>query len=76
MVRITFIAKESGFYKLLFSNEHSWMRSKSLKFRYVVLKPVAGERDTMASKDNVGFIHNDPSKKLSFRIMDKSQVNE
>ena len=28
MVKITFIAKEPGFYKLVFSNEHSWMRGK------------------------------------------------
>lgn len=37
---MTFIAKEEGFYKILFSNTHSWMRSKQLKFRCVVLKPV------------------------------------
>lgn len=39
-VKVTFIAKEPGFYKILFSNEHSWMRAKTLKFNYVVLKPV------------------------------------
>ena len=40
MVKVTFIAKENGFYKILFSNDHSWLRAKTLKFRYVVLKPV------------------------------------
>ena len=40
LVKVTFIAKEPGYYKIVFSNEHSWMRSKTLKMRYVVLKPV------------------------------------
>lgn len=40
MVKVTFIAKEEGFYKILFSNQHSWMRGKTLMYRYVVLKPV------------------------------------
>jgi len=39
MVKVTFIAKETGFYKIIFSNEHSWYRPKTLKFRYVVLRP-------------------------------------
>ena len=78
MVRITFIAKETGFYKLLFSNEHSWIRAKNLKFRYVVLKPLSNEIqcDPLASKENAGLIHNDPEKKLSFRIMDKLNIFE
>jgi hypothetical protein len=40
MLKVTFIAKEYGFYKILFSNKHSWIRAKKLRFRYVVLKPV------------------------------------
>ena len=40
MVKVTFIAKEAGFYRIVFSNSHSWYRPKTLKFRYVVLKPV------------------------------------
>jgi hypothetical protein len=40
MVKVTFVAKEPGFYKVIFSNSHSWMRGKTLKFRYVVLRPV------------------------------------
>ena len=40
MVKVTFIAKEEGFYKLVFSNEHSWMRAKTLAYRYVILKPI------------------------------------
>ena len=43
MVKVTFIAKERGFYKIVFSNEHSWYRSKTLKFRYVVLRPCGDE---------------------------------
>ena len=40
MVKVTFVAKEQGFYKVIFSNSHSWMRAKTLKFRYIVLRPV------------------------------------
>ena len=40
MVKVTFVAKEIGFYKIVLSNSHSWLRAKTLKFRYVVLKPV------------------------------------
>jgi len=40
MVKVTFVAKEIGFYKIVLSNGHSWLRSKTLKFRYVVLKPL------------------------------------
>ena len=40
IVKVTFIAKEPGFYKIIFSNQHSWMRAKILRYRYVVLRPV------------------------------------
>ena len=40
MIKITFIAKETGHYNIVLSNSHSWMTSKTLTFRYVVLKPV------------------------------------
>ena len=42
-MKVTFIAKEMGFYKIVFSNRHSWMRAKTLRYRYVVLKPVSTE---------------------------------
>jgi len=35
-----FVSKEEGFYKIIFSNQHSWVRSKILKYRYIILKPV------------------------------------
>jgi hypothetical protein len=47
MVKVTFIAKEEGFYKIVFSNQHSWVRGKTLNYRYVVLNPV----DTFNEKD-------------------------
>lgn len=40
VIKVTFVANEEGFYKILFSNAHSWMRSKQLKYRCIVLKPV------------------------------------
>lgn len=57
------------------------MRPKTLKFRYVVLRPVIVENDedihTMDSgSDNIGLIYNDPEKKLSFKILDKSQKQD
>ena len=38
-IRITYTAKNSGFFKLVFSNEHSWVRPKTIKYRYCVLVP-------------------------------------
>ena len=46
VVKVTFIAKDVGFYKILFSNQHSWVRSKRLRYRYVVLKPVSPSVET------------------------------
>ena len=43
VVKVTFIAKEVGFYKVIFSNQHSWMRSKILRYRYVVLRPILAQ---------------------------------
>jgi hypothetical protein len=36
---INYIATEPGFYKLVFSNRHSWIREKVLSYRYCVLRP-------------------------------------
>lgn len=36
---INFIAIDPGFYRIVFSNEHSWYRAKELLWRYCVLKP-------------------------------------
>lgn len=84
MIKVTFIAKEEGFYKILFSNEHSWMRPKTLKFKYVVLRPVTHQNDyeepveevKKMEKENIGYIFNDPSKKLDFKMMDKTMTNK
>lgn len=78
MVKITFIAKEEGFYQILFSNEHSWMRSKTLKFRYAVLRPVLhddedDEEPEQAPKQPVeynGYIFNNPEQKLRVKFDD------
>lgn len=39
-ITINYIAKEPGFYRIAFSNEHSWMTKKVVLFRYCVLVPV------------------------------------
>ena len=39
-VKVTYIAKTPGLYKVLWSNEHSWLTGKTLKYRVSVLRPV------------------------------------
>ena len=84
MTKITFIAKESGFYKVIFSNEHSWYRSKTLSYRYTVLAPVevlpqsdtapaASDSEPVPKEESktveqVGLIFDDPERKLKVRI--------
>jgi hypothetical protein len=36
-VRVNFVAKEPGLYKILWSNAHSWFNGKHLNFNIVVL---------------------------------------
>jgi len=33
------LASEPGFYKVIFSNKHSWLRAKKLLYSYNVLRP-------------------------------------
>jgi hypothetical protein len=40
LVKVSFIAKDAGIYKILWSNDHSWFKAKTLSFRSSVLKPV------------------------------------
>jgi len=40
-VKVTFIAREAGIYKVLWSNEHSWFTAKTLRYRVSVLKPAS-----------------------------------
>jgi len=75
MVKVTFIAKEEGFYKIVFSNTHSWMRPKTLKFRYVVLKPVEPLLTSTAPKRGIGFIRYDKSRKLDVKMVDPTLQN-
>ena len=39
MTNLLFLAVEPGLYKMMFSNDHSWLRGKTLKVMYVVLTP-------------------------------------
>lgn len=38
-VKVSFVAKEKGLYKIIWSNEHSWFTTKDLEYRIVVLRP-------------------------------------
>lgn len=40
LVKVSFIAKDAGIYKVVWSNEHSWFTGKILNYRISVLKPV------------------------------------
>lgn len=39
LVKVSFIAKEAGVYKIIWSNNHSWFKAKTLRYRALVLKP-------------------------------------
>ena len=36
---LRFLARDTGFYKLVFNNEHSWYTSKILRYKYAVYTP-------------------------------------
>jgi cytoplasmic iron level regulating protein YaaA (DUF328/UPF0246 family) len=73
MVKVTFIAKEEGFYKIVLSNSHSWMRAKTLMFRYVILKPVDSSAYVKdESVKDIGKIAKDKGRQLDVKILDKS----
>lgn len=44
-VKVSFMAKEPGIYKLIWSNEHSWFKAKTLKYRISVLRPSLAEEE-------------------------------
>ena len=45
MVKVSFIAKEPGIYKVLWSNDHSWFKAKTLHYKIAVLKPVLQKKE-------------------------------
>ena len=38
-IKVSYIAKEPGLYKFVWSNEHSWFKAKTLKYRISIVKP-------------------------------------
>lgn len=53
-VKVSFIAKEPGIYKVVWSNEHSWFKAKTLAYRISVLRPVEVQaEEEKASVENV-----------------------
>lgn len=44
-VCVNYAAQEPGFYRIVFSNAHSWMRKKTVLFRYSVLAPLTQPTD-------------------------------
>ena len=47
-VKVSFIAKDPGLYKIVWSNEHSWFKGKTLKYRISTLKPVKDSKEYKA----------------------------
>jgi hypothetical protein len=42
-VKVKFIAREPGVYKILWSNSHSWFKAKTLLYRVIVLSPMTNK---------------------------------
>jgi hypothetical protein len=42
-VKVSFIAKQPGIYKIVWNNDHSWFNGKTLKYRISVLRPVLND---------------------------------
>ena len=65
MVKVTFIAKDEGMYKIVLSNSHSWMRSKTLMFRYIILRPVDSQSGPLSAPvRDLGTMDKDSHPKL------------
>jgi len=39
LVKVSYVAREPGIYKVTWSNVHSWFKAKTLMYRILVLKP-------------------------------------
>jgi hypothetical protein len=39
LVKVSYVAREPGVYKVTWSNAHSWFKAKTLMYRILVLKP-------------------------------------
>ena len=48
-VKVSFIAKDAGIYKLLWSNDHSWFKGKTLQYRISVLRQLEIQEDKEVS---------------------------
>ena len=81
MVKVTFIAKETGFYKIIFSNEHSWYRPKTLKFRYVVLRPYQTQVPAISERQEPSYAEIDDKeeevkKQLEVKVADETHEEQ
>ena len=76
-VTLNYLATEPGFYRIVFSNEHSWLRKKVVLFRYCVLTPVGGSGDQQPeARDVSGYsqIEIAPSKNLMELLDDEPEI--
>lgn len=75
-VTLNYLAVEPGFYRIVFSNQHSWMRKKVVLFRYCVLTPVGGAQEAEAAGDGSRISQADiaPSKNLMDLLDDEPEV--
>lgn len=74
MVKVSYVAREPGVYKVVWSNAHSWFKAKTLMYRILVLKPEV-ETEQLASP--VPVRKEDPRRQLfDFDLEDLSTVRK
>ena len=57
LVKVSFIAKDAGIYKVLWNNDHSWFKQKTMSYRISVLSPVlVSDLNSHGNSDNDSLI--------------------
>jgi len=58
-VKVSFIAKDAGIYKVLWCNNHSWFKGKTLAYRISVLRPVLKNENASQNTIESAFLNSD-----------------
>lgn len=80
-VKVSFIAKEPGIYKIVWSNEHSWFKAKTLKYKISVLRPITQEEESKIRSMEGGSMSDDiyqlsSTNQLGKAMTDLSSINK
>jgi len=49
-VKVSYIAREPGVYKVLWSNSHSWFKAKTLNYRVIVMSPLEASSQSLSTQ--------------------------